>query len=59
MCTSSNPDLVERLREHQPLYRWVRSRFYGPFEDNEVGYTVHRDRNLASAMDQLKAQLAD
>ncbi|OTA69480.1 12-oxophytodienoate reductase [Hypoxylon sp. EC38] len=35
----SNPDLVERLRHGLPLAPYDRSRFYGPFEDNSVGYT--------------------
>ncbi|BGP12766.1 hypothetical protein JCM10213_007281 [Rhodosporidiobolus nylandii] len=37
----SNGDLVERLRTGQKLFPYDRSRFYGPFPDNEVGYTVH------------------
>ena len=57
--SSANPDLVDRLRQDQPLYKWDRSRFYGPFPDNEVGYTVHTKRELASSLDALKAQLAD
>ncbi|KAI5476535.1 hypothetical protein MNV49_007545 [Pseudohyphozyma bogoriensis] len=39
----SNGDLVERIRNNLPLYKYNRARFYGPFEDNEVGYTVHPD----------------
>lgn len=35
----SNPDLVERLRNGSPLAPYDRTRFYGPFEDPEVGYT--------------------
>ncbi|KAI1412625.1 FMN-linked oxidoreductase [Hypoxylon sp. FL1857] len=35
----SNPDLVERLRRGLPLAPYDRSRFYGPFEDNSIGYT--------------------
>ena len=35
----SNPDLVERLRRGLPLTPYNRARFYGPFDDNEVGYT--------------------
>ncbi|KAI9702322.1 MAG: hypothetical protein M1836_000801 [Candelina mexicana] len=35
----SNPDLVERLKLGAPLNPYDRSRFYGPFEDNEKGYT--------------------
>ncbi|KAF5020605.1 hypothetical protein F66182_7354 [Fusarium sp. NRRL 66182] len=34
----SNPDLVERLRNGHALQAYDRSRFYGPFEDNVVGY---------------------
>ncbi|KAK4689046.1 hypothetical protein P7C73_g1067, partial [Tremellales sp. Uapishka_1] len=55
----SNPDLVDRLREELPLYKWDRSRFYGPFEDNAIGYTVHRNQEFSHASDRLKAQLAD
>lgn len=56
---SSNADLVDRLRSGGPLYKWDRSRFYGPFPDNELGYTVHpADRTLAAEGDNLKAQLA-
>ncbi|KAH9486841.1 Flavin oxidoreductase hxnT [Psilocybe cubensis] len=46
---TSNADLVERLRTGMPLYRYDRTRFYGPFPDNEVGYTVHHRREFASA----------
>ncbi|KAI9375130.1 hypothetical protein BJX61DRAFT_540155 [Aspergillus egyptiacus] len=35
---TSNPDLVERLRTGVPLAAYDRSRFYGPFEDNRIGY---------------------
>ncbi|KAL5609737.1 hypothetical protein FOVSG1_004418 [Fusarium oxysporum f. sp. vasinfectum] len=35
----SNPDLVERLRNGWPLQAYDRKTFYGPFEDNTVGYT--------------------
>lgn len=35
----SNPDLVNRLKNALPLAPYDRSRFYGPFKDNEVGYT--------------------
>ncbi|EWG46890.1 hypothetical protein FVEG_07175 [Fusarium verticillioides 7600] len=35
----SNPDLVERLRNGWPLQAYDRKTFYGPFEDNDVGYT--------------------
>ncbi|KAI1090609.1 FMN-linked oxidoreductase [Rostrohypoxylon terebratum] len=34
----SNPDLVERLRRGLPLSPYDRSTFYGPLEDNSVGY---------------------
>lgn len=34
----SNPDLVERLKLGRPLTPYDRSRFYGPFEDNAIGY---------------------
>lgn len=34
----SNPDLVDRLRKGLPLDPYHRERFYGPFEDNHVGY---------------------
>ncbi|TVY41379.1 putative 12-oxophytodienoate reductase, partial [Lachnellula occidentalis] len=33
------PDLIERLKQGQPLNEYNRSRFYGPFPDREVGYT--------------------
>lgn len=36
---TSNPDLVERLRNGWPLAKYDRSRFYGPFEDPITGYT--------------------
>jgi hypothetical protein len=36
---TSNPDLVKRLREWQPLRKYERDRFYGPFPDKERGYT--------------------
>ena len=35
----SNPDLVERLKTGRALTPFDRSRFYGPFEDNSIGYT--------------------
>ncbi|KAH8701572.1 putative 12-oxophytodienoate reductase [Talaromyces proteolyticus] len=35
----SNPDLVARLQTGCPLAEYDRSRFYGPFEDNIIGYT--------------------
>jgi 2,4-dienoyl-CoA reductase-like NADH-dependent reductase (Old Yellow Enzyme family) len=35
----SNPDLVDRLKKGLPLTQYDRSRFYGPFEDNAIGYT--------------------
>lgn len=38
----SNPDLVERLRRGSPLTKYDRSRFYGPFEDNHVGYVDYQ-----------------
>ncbi|GAA6032721.1 hypothetical protein JCM8097_000759 [Rhodosporidiobolus ruineniae] len=38
---TSNADLVDRLRTGKKLFGYDRSRFYGPFEDNEIGYTVH------------------
>lgn len=55
---SANPDLVERLKSREPLYKWDRSRFYGPFPDNEIGYTEHPDRTFAAMDDILKPQLA-
>ncbi|WWC69842.1 uncharacterized protein I206_103785 [Kwoniella pini CBS 10737] len=55
----ANPDLIDRLKSKKPLYKWDRSRFYGPFDDNEFGYTVFGERELASEGDILKAQLAD
>ncbi|KAF5608412.1 OYE2-NADPH dehydrogenase (old yellow enzyme) isoform 1 [Fusarium subglutinans] len=35
----SNPDLVERLRNGWQLQAYDRKTFYGPFENNAVGYT--------------------
>uniref|UniRef100_A0A093X6J0 12-oxophytodienoate reductase 1 n=1 Tax=Talaromyces marneffei PM1 TaxID=1077442 RepID=A0A093X6J0_TALMA len=35
----SNPDLVTRLKDGIPLAAYDRTRFYGPFEDNTIGYT--------------------
>lgn len=55
---TSNPDLVDRLKQSLPLYKWDRARFYGPFADNEVGYTVHLERVIAGAEDSSRAQLA-
>ncbi|ORY82931.1 hypothetical protein BCR35DRAFT_303582 [Leucosporidium creatinivorum] len=40
----SNADLVDRLRTGKPLYRYNRARFYGPFKQNEIGYTVHPEQ---------------
>ncbi|GAA5859651.1 hypothetical protein JCM1840_006392 [Sporobolomyces johnsonii] len=40
----STADLVERLRTGQKLLPYNRSRFYGPFPDNEIGYTVHPEQ---------------
>ncbi|WWC94382.1 hypothetical protein V866_001224 [Kwoniella sp. B9012] len=55
----ANPDLVDRLKNKEALYKWDRSRFYGPFVDNEVGYTVFPSREFAKEGDISKAQLAD
>ncbi|WWC62257.1 uncharacterized protein I303_104853 [Kwoniella dejecticola CBS 10117] len=55
----ANPDLIDRLKNGEPLYKWDRSRFYGPFDDNELGYTVFKERHIAEKGDILKAQLAD
>jgi hypothetical protein len=54
----ANPDLVDRLKTNQPLYKWDRGTFYGPFPDNELGYTVHPSREMARADDHLQGQLA-
>jgi len=35
----SNPDLPRRLKDGLPLAPYDRSRFYGPFEESDVGYT--------------------
>lgn len=35
----SNPDLPKRLRKGLPLATYDRNTFYGPFENNEIGYT--------------------
>ncbi|KAF4622908.1 hypothetical protein D9613_001492 [Agrocybe pediades] len=45
---TSNADLVDRLRTSKPLARYDRSRFYGPFPDNEIGYTVHLNQQFAA-----------
>ncbi|KAL7418602.1 hypothetical protein Q5752_007060 [Cryptotrichosporon argae] len=55
----ANPDLVDRLRTGDRLYKWDRSRFYGPFDDNELGYTVHKAQKWAVEADAAQAQLAD
>ncbi|KAF2089297.1 FMN-linked oxidoreductase [Saccharata proteae CBS 121410] len=39
---TSNPDLPERLRNGWPLRKYERSRFYGPFEDRERGYSDYK-----------------
>ena len=37
---TSNPDLVERLRQGKPFTEYQRSRFYWvPFDEREKGYT--------------------
>ncbi|KAE8349611.1 hypothetical protein BDV28DRAFT_160346 [Aspergillus coremiiformis] len=36
---TSNPDLVQRLKNGIPFEPYERTRFYGPFEDNAVCYT--------------------
>ncbi|KDR68716.1 hypothetical protein GALMADRAFT_129047 [Galerina marginata CBS 339.88] len=45
---TSNGDLVERLRTGMPLARYDRTRFYGPFPDNEIGYTIHLNQQYAA-----------
>lgn len=35
---TSNPDLVQRLKQGVPFAAYERSRFYGPFEDNSKCY---------------------
>jgi hypothetical protein len=55
---SANADLISRLKEDRPLYSWDRDRFYGPFLDNEVGYTIHQVRDFSGERDHLKGQLA-
>jgi hypothetical protein len=55
---SANPDLVDRLQRGDPLYSWDRNTFYGPFPDNEAGYTKHYSREYARQGDHLKGQLA-
>lgn len=50
---------MDRLKRKDRLYKWQRETFYGPFLDNEIGYTVHPVREFALATDHLKAQLAD
>lgn len=58
LTSSANADLISRLRGDQPLYSWDRDRFYGPFLDNEVGYTIHQVRNFSGELDHQKGQLA-
>lgn len=38
----STPDLVERLKLGRPFNKYDRSRFYGPFEEREIGYTDYK-----------------
>ncbi|CAG8977402.1 hypothetical protein HYALB_00007032 [Hymenoscyphus albidus] len=35
----STPDIVERLKNGNPLNAYDRTRFYGPFPEPEIGYT--------------------
>lgn len=44
----SNPDLPKRLKEGLPLAPYDRSRFYGPFDDNSIGYTDYPKWEQAS-----------
>lgn len=39
---TSNPDLVKRLRKGISFTPYERTRFYGPFEDNEHCYTTYK-----------------
>ena len=48
----SNPDLVERLKNGRALAMYDRSRFYGPFEDNKIGYTDYPTYEEQRKMDQ-------
>ncbi|KAF8170389.1 hypothetical protein BJ912DRAFT_997481 [Pholiota molesta] len=45
---TSNLDLVEKLRTGKPFAKYDRSKFYGPFPDNAIGYTVHPNQELAA-----------
>lgn len=57
---TSNADLVERLREGKPFYRYHRPRFYGPFDDDPAqGYTNwdKLPRVFADDTDRGQAQL--
>lgn len=42
---TSSPDLVERLRKGIALEPYDRTRFYGPFEDNDICYTTYEAVN--------------
>lgn len=56
---TSNPDLVDKLRTQQPLYHYQRKLFYGPFEDNSLGYVRFENLRYSGKEDVGKAQLAD
>lgn len=48
----SNPDMADRLQKGVPLAAYDRSRFYGPFEDNVIGYTDY----LTAEQEQQKSK---
>lgn len=53
----SNPDLVDRLKNGRPLSMYDRSRFYGPFEDNAVGYVDYPSYQAADQREQRKEKV--
>ena len=54
----STPDLPRRLKEGLPLNPYDRSRFYGPFEDREVGfidYPFWEESQMTSKLETCKS----
>jgi 2,4-dienoyl-CoA reductase-like NADH-dependent reductase (Old Yellow Enzyme family) len=47
----SNPDLVDRLKKGLSLTQYDRTRFYGPFKDNAIGYTDYLNTQRGNAWD--------
>lgn len=58
---TSNPDLVQRVKNGQRFYRYVRPRFYGPFPDDQAlcytDWEPKYQRVFADETDRGKAQL--